>query len=382
MNYCKLLAVCALGLGIAQNAQAISLHEAIAQKKVKITAKWIAGTKPLSLVLHNTTVSPLLVDVPAGSHFQCVDDKAQDMLAINAYAYSIQPGRSVEKQLLVRCMEMHDYSPYMDSEFAYLGDAEERLVVLAKMVNTSKKYVPIAQSLVWALANRDPEFSYSKGDSLAYWPLLKALSPYIKLTAYTAPLYEQYVYVPVPRITYSSRVVMTSYIGPSAKLTLVGKDKAGNVLREYYRDKPVGAGFYDVTIGYNDVVSDSNYAVTYSLTDDKGTVLQERTALNHTLDPVQKVYWLQTGWEMNIEQPIAKATLKLYGPDDKHLLTLYENRSLPVAIRKTPYGFYHTYGKKGHFKVRLTDETGTIIKEVALDAAASEEKKVEMHQQH
>ncbi len=174
---------------------------------------------------------------------------------------------------------------------------------------------------------------------------------------------------------YSSRVNISTYIALNNKFTLRGYDKDGKILKEYFVNKSIEAGFFNVIIGYNEIVQDSSFSMFYKLTNDKGTVLSEKKAPNNMMEPEEKVYWLQTVWEMNIEQAITKANLKLYGPDNKLLLTLYENRNIAAAIRKTPYGFYHTYGKQSKFKVRLCDEKGNVVKEVELDGSKSEEKR-------
>jgi len=310
-----------------------------------------------------------------------VDDKAQDMLAMKNYTFKLAANKFSEKTLAVHCMEKHDYGPMLNSEFVYMGNANEKLVAVANLTANSDKYLGISQSLVWALAEKQPVYNYSKGDSVAYWPILQAVAPYIKLEKYKEGEYAGYTYVPVPRITYSSRVNMSTYIAPNTKLALVGYDKDGKVLKEYYKNKPVAAGFYSVTIGYNEIVMDSAFSMAYKLTDDKGKTLSEKKAINNTMEPEEKVYWLQTAWEMNIEQPIEKANLKLYGPDGKLLLVLYENRNIPAGIRKTPYGFYHTYGKQSTFKVRLSDVKGNVVKELELSGLKSEERKVEMRKQ-
>ena len=171
---------------------------------------------------------------------------------------------------------------------------------------------------------------------------------------------------------------MSTYIKPNTKLTLTGTDNDGKVLKEYYKDKPVPAGFYNVTIGFNEIVSDSGFYLSYKLSDEKGNVLIEKKALNNLMEKEEKVYWLQTAWQMNNELLVPKASMKLYGPDNKLLIVLYENKDIPAGIRRTPYGFYHTYGKKSKFKVKLFDGKGIIVNEIEVDGIGSVERKLEV----
>lgn len=355
----------------------MKLSEALALKKVRMEAKWTANyNTPLQLKLQNLSPTLIEIEVEAGSHFQCLDDKAQDMLAMKNYTFKLAANKSGEKSLKVHCMEKHDYGPHLDADFEFIGRADEKLVKIAQLTASTDKFSGISQSLVWALAEKDVSFQYSKGDSVAYWPMLKAASEYLKLEPYNDP---NYVYVPIPRFTYNSRINISSYIKPNTKLTLKGIDNSGKIVKEYYANKPVAAGFYNVTIGYNDIVMDSTFAITYQLSDEKGTLLFEKHAKNKTMEAAEKIYWLQTGWEMNIQSAIPKASLKLFGPDEKLLLVLYENKNIPVSIRKTPYAFYHTYGKQAKFKVRLYDDVaGKMVQEVIVDGAKSEEQKVLM----
>ncbi len=358
-------------------AHGMKLSEALALNKVSMEAKWKSGsTEPLFLKLRNLSATMIEIEVEAGSYFRCLDDQAQDMLAMKNYAFKIAANKTAEKSMSVHCMELHDYGPHQDAEFVYMGKADGKLVTVAQFTASTDKYMGLSQSLVWALAEKKTSFDYSKGDSVAYWPLLKAVSSYIKLVEYNDP---SYTYVPIPRITFNSRVNISSYIKPNTKLSLKGIDNTGKVLKEYFANKPVAAGFYNVTIGYNDIVMDSSFAISYQLSDDKGNVLLEKHAKNKTMEPAEKIYWLQTGWEMSIQTAIPKASLKLFGPDEKLLLVLYENKNIPVSIRKTPYAFYHTYGKQAKFKVRLYDDVaGKIVQEIKLDGAKSEEQKVVM----
>lgn len=360
---------------IGLTSYAVTLSEAIVKKMVRVEARWKTHTNtPLDLTLHNLTEKPITVEVQPGTYFRCADDLAQNMLVMKSYQFVIPYFGKTKKGLSVNCMEKHDYGPHDRAEFYFMGNAETPLHTLASQIAKSSKYEYISQSLVWALADKDPEFIYSKGDSVQFWPVLRAASPYIHLVHFQG--YSSAYMAPTPRITFSSRVNMTSYVAPNSHLTLVSLDKEGKVVKEFYKNKPVDHGFYSVTIGFNEIVSDSNFSVQYKLTDTRGTVLLSKNAKNNLLEEETKVYWLSTIWEMNIENPVKKANLKLYGPDGALLFVLYENKDLSPAIRRTPFGFYHTYGKNSTFKVKLTDGQGALVKEIEIDGANSSEPKM------
>ena len=117
--------------------------------------------------------------------------------------------------------------------------------------------------------------------------------------------------------------------------------------------------------------------MSYILKDDKGNVLIEKKAVNNLMEREEKVYWLQTTRKMNIEAPVYKASMNLYGTDNKLLIVLNGNKNIPAGIKTTPYGFYHKYGKASKFKMKLFDEKGISINEVELDGITSVERKVD-----
>ncbi|MBY0427172.1 MAG: hypothetical protein K2Q22_16175, partial [Cytophagales bacterium] len=178
---------------------------------------------------------------------------------------------------------------------------------------------------------------------------------------------------PNPKFVYTTRVNLIYNLDNDQKLTLKKFDAQGKLIREYYKDKVVPTGLYVVTLGHNDMVEDTSQHIVFKLLDEVGQVLMTKTGKNNQLEDKPKVWLLKTTIEYEVKEPIPSASLKLYDPENNLVTVLYQNKNLVAGKRRSPYSFFHGFGKNAKFHVRLTDSKEVLLQEFGLDATNSSE---------
>lgn len=153
--------------------------------------------------------------------------------------------------------------------------------------------------------------------------------------------------------------------------SLICTDTAGKELRSYYKNKAIKNGIYSVTIGFNDLVEDTNLTVVFKLLDQNNHVVFSKKMKNNQFDEKPKIWLYKTQFEYDVPKDLKNASLKSYGPDGQLFEVLYENKVMTKSSRRAPYSFYHFFDKEAKFKIKLFEGTEEIlqfdIKPITLD---------------
>ncbi len=348
----------------------VSLLELVKQKKIKVEAVSKGGFQGevLTVTLKNLTYQPVEGIMESGNVFQSEDASAQNLIILVAINFRLKPSETQNLLAYTNCIEPNDYAPYLNTKFSLLSSVDPQLVGLAKLA-TSKKLKEQMQGYMWSIVRKQKIYQYTAADSIENWPIFEYLSNFAKVEKYHPPV------PPKPKFVYSTRINFTQNIETSSNYSLLCKDQSGNILREYYKNKTISGGIYSVTVGFNDMVEDTTMKLTYQLLNTENEIVAEKTVKNGFLEAKAKVFLLKTIFQYEVNEPINKASLKLYDPNDKLIHVLYEDKKIPLGIRRSPYSFYHTFGKKSTFKAKLFDEKNNLIKVIEINGASSEEIK-------
>lgn len=347
-----------------------NILELVQQKKISVQAISKGGFQgeALTVILKNLTYQTVDGEMTSGNVFQSEDANAQNLIVLNTVSFMLKPSETKEILAYTNCIEPSDYAPYNGSKFILVNNTDTRLIGLAKLCS-NHSLREIMQGYTWSVVRRQKTYTYTKQDSIEYWPIFKYLSTIASVEKFKEPV------PPKPKFLYSTRINITENIESTSNYSLVCKNGNGEILREYYKGKTIPRGMYSVTVGYNDMVEDTTMKLSFQFLNQNEDVLAEKKVKNFTMEEKTKIYLLKTIIEYEILSPITKATLELYDPTNKLIEVLYKAKNLPSGIRKTPYSFYHTFGKNSLFKLKLFDEKRNLIQTIELNGRTSEEQK-------
>jgi hypothetical protein len=246
----------------------------------------------------------------AGVIFVCDDNKAQSLMVMDNYAFNLPPYSSTNIVVYANCVIPHNYSPHKDSKFIIDTVKNEKLSGLAKLIAKHRYYTYATQSIVWALINKS-DVACEKRDSVSAWPVYQYMAKYVKVQVYKpeAATYSQaynHGPPPKPKFAFASRVNITANIQNTQNFSLICTDTSGKELRSYYKNKTIKNGVYSVTIGFNELVEDTNLVVIFKLLDQQNHIVFSKRVKNNNLDDRPKIWLYKTQFEYDVPKDLKK----------------------------------------------------------------------------
>lgn len=341
----------------------------VTKSKIQIKADGLGGHsgEVPKVQVKNNTKSSIRDTLDAGIIFVCEDNKAQSLMVMDNYAFNLPPYSSTNIVVYANCVIPHNYSPHKDSKFIIDTVKNEKLSGLAKLIAKHRYYTYATQSIVWALINNS-DVSCEKRDSAVAWPVYQYMAKFVKVQVYKpeADPYSQasinHGPPPKPKFAFASRVNITANIQNTQNFSLICTDTSGKELRSYYKNKTIKNGVYSVTIGFNELVEDTNLVVIFKLLDQQNHIVFSKRVKNNNLDDRPKIWLYKTQFEYDVPKDLKNASLKAYGPDGNLFEVLYEKRVMPKGPRRAPYSFYHFFDKDAKFKIKLFEDNEEILR--------------------
>ncbi len=352
-----------------------SFKNLLKNAKIQLEATALGGHEGevLKLKIKNNTNKSIKDTLDAGLIFVNEDNKAQSLMAMDNYGFSLQPYSYVYINVYSNCIIPSNYSPYKDSKFKLDTSKQESLSAYAKAVARYRFYNHHTQGITWAIVRNDAVVC-SSSDSVKFWPVYKVINNYVpvkvfKPIVYNNPELPQPVFV--SKYAFSSRVNITANIQNQGAYTLICTDTTGKELRSYYKDKIIKNGIYSVTIGFNEIVEDTNLKVVFKFLDASHRPVFTKTVKNKHFDEKPQIWLYKTIFEYELLSDLTNANMQVIAPDGSIFETLYSGRKLPKGPRRTPYSFYHFYNKDAQFKIRINEGIQKVlefdIKPITLD---------------
>lgn len=351
----------------------------LSKAKIQLKAEGLGGHQGevLKVQVKNNTKVSIKDTLDAGVIFVCEDNKAQNLMVMDNYAFNLPPYSSTHITVYANCILPHNYSPHKDSKFIVDTTKHDKLSGLAKIIAKHRYYTPQTQSIVWALVDNQAVVC-EREDSIKAWPVYQYLAKFVPVSVYVPTPPSKHAShgwsaapPPKPKFAFSTRVNITTMIQAQQNFSLVCTDTTGKELRSYYKNKPIKNGIYSVTIGFNELIEDTNMVVVFKLLDQNNRVAFSKRMKNNQFDEKPKVWLYKTQFEYEVPRDLKDASLKAYGPDGQLFDVLYEKRTMAKGSRRAPYSFYHFFEKDAKFKIKLFDGTEEIlqfdIKPITLD---------------
>lgn len=144
--------------------QAISLKQALKEKKILLYVKWktqeneennsLRHGNNLLISLKNLGNSPLDVEIPAGFLFTAAEDSRQNMLLTMEVDFALMPQQLLVKSAHGYCCEANDKSPLDEDNYLVKQDAGKELNELARYVAAQKLSGYAVQRAIWCVSDK------------------------------------------------------------------------------------------------------------------------------------------------------------------------------------------------------------------------------------
>ncbi|MCC7030427.1 MAG: hypothetical protein IT257_08985 [Chitinophagaceae bacterium] len=203
------LVLCTLSYACTTHAAAISLLDAVNQKKVLITA---TGNSPaanpqggshtgkcLKLNIKNQTGAKLDIKIESAYHFQNQHKAAQDLMVTENMLVSIAGNQTKSVALNALCTEKTNSSPSETDTFLLIRRNDAQYTNLTAIFEKYKCFLNTAQQAIWCFTDNNPiNYIYdTDGDTTVENVLVAYVS-----TTKGVPMPARKRYIETPRIIY------------------------------------------------------------------------------------------------------------------------------------------------------------------------------------
>lgn len=229
----------------------IRLKDAVAQNLVQTTIEYAQNSthygKSVSVMVFNTSKSPINVAVPNGELFEPTDPEYQNMVVTDEAIFVLKAGEAKRMDLYAMCTEPHDRGAGKGVTYKISNTKNEKLNQLTQKLSELKALETEGQYAVWALMDnaRGLETVYGADTVLAsnlrtFLSTLtgKKLPDPKLLLGYSSNFYSP------PAISKETIRGSFDFNYSNPKNISVGMfNTAGTLVRELYRESNVKPGF-------------------------------------------------------------------------------------------------------------------------------------------
>ena len=130
----------------------------------------------MKLQVSNKTPDSLDVQIDAGTLFNSVDNKYQDILMVKEEHLKLKRYETNQLKIKGYCCQSGNYSPFPNCKYDFAKKADSNLVRLAQFLSAHKLEPGAEQNAVWAISNNHPTASILSKDDLAQYELRKLVA--------------------------------------------------------------------------------------------------------------------------------------------------------------------------------------------------------------
>jgi hypothetical protein len=339
----------------------LRLNQAIKLKKVDVLAKANGGIgeHALNLLITNNLRTTLVVQFDPGMQFQSENPEVQDLIIFEDDVITLGPKEQKELNFYTACTQLSNFSPGATDLYRVASPAESILSEVAKIIGRNDFKNSTAQAAVWAVTNNYPTENLHNGDNVDLtWELATLIA---RNKSLQLPEREQFFSNPLPfrRIVYSARKDLVYHAPEPFKGTLGIFSSDGDLVREYFNDKPYESGLHFYSVGINNIVEE-NEQYTVRLTGTNGEFLVEQI-----LDPNEPfVPAKERILSVNFEYAIRKSgqyNLAVFDNKDNLVEYIYKNRQLTPGYRPARFEFIYLDSNIPFFVFKITNTEGEVF---------------------
>ena len=268
---------------LSNAADTLKLSQALKLRNIQLAAKANGGLgdKALKLTITNSLSRPQVIQFDTGMQFESENPKVQDLIIFEDDVIALRPKEQMEMDFYAACTQLSNYGPGNEDLYQLGNQAEGVLGEIANIVAKNDFKNSTAQAAVWAITDNYPTQNLHNGNDVdVTWELATLIARHRSLQL---PEKEQFFSDPRPlkRIVFSARKDLVYHAPEPFNGTLGVYTSEGELVRQYFENKPYENGLHFYSVGINNIVEENTEYIA-RLTDENGEVLVE-----HVLNPNQ-----------------------------------------------------------------------------------------------
>jgi len=134
---------------------------------IKVNTESTHYISPISLTVMNTKSTPVSVRIPNGMQFFPEDSIYQNLITTQEELLVLNPGKPVTVPVFSMCTEHTDRAPGSETKYKIGKQANEKITLITKYIESQKLHDPLGQSAVWAMTCGSPLEDISGFDTTA-----------------------------------------------------------------------------------------------------------------------------------------------------------------------------------------------------------------------
>jgi hypothetical protein len=154
LNYVVFIAIITASFVLKKSDDILKLQkEGVIDLSISGTSSSTHYLMPIELKITNNTRDILDIKIPAGLHFQSIDENDQDIISTQRQIVKVAPNSYKNVQIEGVCIQQLNRAPSSSSKFTLAKTAPKKMYELAQFIDQKQIRGAIAQDAMWVISD-------------------------------------------------------------------------------------------------------------------------------------------------------------------------------------------------------------------------------------